>query len=74
MICNPLGVLQRAAVQQIRGNSGCPEGMAADRTREPRLPGTPLDHLEHIQPVHAAIGEIAAPVERPEEGRALLGG
>lgn len=69
---NLLGLLDGAAVLQVRRDAGRAEGVATRRGRDPGVEGAPLDHAQDIGPAHAPLGAAAAlALQRSEQGRAL---
>lgn len=72
MCGHALGLLEFAAVREVRGNAGRPPGVVADRGEDAGLPCPPADHLPGVHPVEPLFGEDArASTHRPEQ-RALL--
>ena len=64
------GVLHVAAVQQIGGDRGGAEGVAAaGRFGQAGGLRAPLDHLEHVGAVYPGSGELLPGVDRLEQGR-----
>jgi hypothetical protein len=63
-----LGVLDCAAVFQIRSNSGCSKGMAARGVGESRAGCPPFDHAEHIGASDRIHRERTVLVNATEEG------
>ena len=66
-----LSGLQLAAVFQIGGDAGAPEGMAADLIGiKPGIFGSPLDHVQDVIGSKPAAGELAgASFERLKQRR-----
>lgn len=65
---NLLRLLNRPAVLEVRGDPRRPEGVTADRHRQPRRLRPLRDHPVDIHAVHLLLTERAAPRERAEEG------
>jgi hypothetical protein len=68
-----LGVLKERAVEQIDGDAGRPEAVAAEPGEEPDVADAANDHAPRVLARHALAGELlaAAAAERAEHGRAL---
>jgi hypothetical protein len=62
-----LGVLERAAVQQIRSDAGSSERMAASGVGEPSLLRPALDHLKDVEPAHCIASEIVTLVDASKQ-------
>jgi hypothetical protein len=69
-----LGVLDGAAVLEVGGNAGGPEGMIANVSGQADCLGTPFDHPPGVDAVHRPGGHAAVPVDGAEEGGFLLSG
>jgi hypothetical protein len=74
MCADPLRMLKRSPTREVCCNARYAEGLAADVLRTPSFGRPPLDYRQHFVVMEATIGEPAAPVDAPEDGRALLPG
>jgi hypothetical protein len=57
-----LGVLERTAIGEIGGNSGCPEPVAADFRGDTGCSGAPADHPAGVRLARWLVGQHAAVV------------
>jgi len=57
---------------RIGRDAGCPEHVAAEFLREPRICGTPADHAVGVDAVHRVRSERIASADRGPEERALI--
>jgi len=67
-----IAILDRAAVFEVGGDTGSPEGVAADVRRQPGGLGPPLDHRQGVVTVHGALRNFAKAIDRAEEGSLLV--
>lgn len=72
MGCHLAGVFDRAAVADVLGDRGGPEGVAAGCDRHAGIAGATLDHRPCVLAEHAVFGQVPLAVERAEEGTASL--
>jgi hypothetical protein len=57
---NLLGVLQRATVPKVGGDSGSAKGMTAGGVGQGGSLRPPLDHVKHVTAYHRIAGELVA--------------
>src|ERR1700744_1989886 len=80
-----LGVFEQAAIEQIDGDTGRAEAVAANLCEKPGLFGAAYDHAARVVPRHAIGGELLdaaawtallplAAAYRAEQRRVLVGG
>jgi hypothetical protein len=64
----------KAVVEQIDGNAGRLDGVAAEPGDDPDFQGATYDHAPRVLPAHALAGKLlaAAAAKGTEEGRGLL--
>lgn len=67
-----LGVLDRAAVFEVRGDAGGPEGVAAGGGGEAGVQATAFDHAEYVNPGHGLERKPAIFVYASKQGAFLL--
>jgi hypothetical protein len=69
-----LGMLDAAAVFEVGGDAGCPEGVIANAVGQANGFRTSFNHIQCVACIKRAAAQRAMPVNRAEEGAFLFCG